>query len=107
MVRVELTGDDAVMYTEQWLHEDTYIEVTETIFRGKRVCIRPVNSYYYLANWCAGAEEFHKDRLIAAAKYVIENELEYPFCSKIKPYFNDPEFLEWVESIEQLYDTGD
>lgn len=83
-------------------HEGYIIEIQKTIFGGRRVCIREGDDpgMFYLANWCAGAEQEHCQKLVGLAIALIEREMpKFPAESRIKPYFNDPDFCEKMERV--------
>lgn len=75
-----------------------YIEIQNTIFGGRRITIREIGDEFLKANWRAGSSEIHARTLLGLAKHCIENEIDYPFQSRVKPYFNDIGFLRFVDS---------
>lgn len=77
------------------------IEVTVTIMLQFRVCARIDNNMNYIANWCAGTEKIHVKKLIDALSHCLTTleEDDIPLCSRVKPYFNDVKFSNWIDSL--------
>jgi len=85
---------------EKYLINDTYImEVNLTIFKGYRVCLRTKGDLSYIFNWCAGKRTTDKDYLKITMLNIIEaDDIDlFPLCSRIKPYFVDPDFSKLIE----------
>lgn len=83
-------------------HEGYIVEIQKTVFGGRRVCIRECDDpgMFYLANWCAGAEQEHCQKLVGLAIALIEKGMpNFPAQSRIKPYFNDTDFCEKMERV--------
>lgn len=83
-------------------HEGYYIEVVLTIFGGRRICIREADdpNMFYLVNWCAGDTPEHCKILVGLAKGLIDAGMpNFPFQSRVKPYFNDAEFCSIMKKI--------
>ncbi len=77
-----------------------YIEVFMTIFGGRRIAIREIDSLCYLVNWCAGKEIDDAEILVGFAKSVVEQDFpKVKFCSDPKPYFNDLSFVSRMKEI--------
>lgn len=79
---------------------DYVVEIHMTIYRGRRVVIRERGAMWFMANWCAGPDMAHCERLMGLAFYVLEHEIKYPPDSKVKPYHLDNEFTSWMESLD-------
>lgn len=86
-----------------WFHKGHFIEVSLTIFGGHRVTIREYDSMFYTANWCAGANEGHVQTLVRLAAAVIDLGIDYPNYSRVKPYYNDQEFLAFMDGVEEIF----
>lgn len=99
MNRIKHIGEQGLGIDTAFECNGYWIETQTTIYKGRRVTIREPNAMYFQANWCAGKKQEDLNKLLGLAKAVVEQDLRYPFYSKIKPYFNDPEFLEWMNGI--------
>lgn len=80
----------------EWcFNEEKVISIYPALF-GYRVTLREAGSYQFDANWCAGHEYKHIRLLLnAMANYVLADVIP-PFSSKVKPYFDDPEFCKTI-----------
>jgi len=73
---------------------------------GVRVRAGFVGSHYSHLDWCAGASPEHIQSLYKIAVTILEARSEDRFCfngipgvSRVKPYFNDPEFLKEIAKL--------
>lgn len=82
--------------THSWEYLGKYIEVQLTIYKGRRITVRDIGSLDLDRNWCAGNLPHHAFVLVGLAKMMIEQDLNIPFQSRIKPYFNDKDFSKKV-----------
>ena len=80
--------------------EDKYIELWVTVMGSIRVtCLDKENPIVYELNWCAGPELEHVNFLLSKVLSAVKND-NIIFCSKIKPYFNDNNFTQYLNQIE-------
>lgn len=86
-----------------WFHKGHLIEVSLTVFGGHRVTIREYGTQFYTANWCAGSNESHVQTLVGLAGAVIDLGIDYPNYSRIKPYYNDQDFLAFMDGVEAIF----
>lgn len=77
-----------------------------TIFAATRVRVRELSDDTgYFIEWCAGDKESDILRLINVAIELIEmGEItRAPSSNKIKPYYNDPSFCEFIKPYQKIY----
>lgn len=93
--------------SESYQINDHVIEINCTVFKQYRVCIREVDSVYYITNWCAGPDENHVQILMKVSALAISRGLvdQLKHSSRIKPYFNDPDFVKHLRSFNLDYST--
>lgn len=79
----------------QWGYGELDIYVELTIFGSRRICIGREGESYLHHNFCAGPDDGHALHLIGLCMWLIDNGMpKFPFCSNIKPYFKDKDFME-------------
>lgn len=69
---------------------------------GYRVRAGYVGSMHYEMDWCGGADQHQVEMLYSLAKNILENKGNFigvPDRSKIKPFFNDPDFVTELTSL--------
>jgi len=57
---------------------------------------------FYTANWCAGSYEGCVQTLVGLAAVVLDLGINYP-NSTVKPYYNDQEFLAFMDEVEDNF----
>lgn len=95
----EQTPEIQQVITHTWEYLGKYIEVQLTIYRGRRITVRDIDSDFFDCNWCAGNLPEHAFKLVGLAKLMVEQDLDLPFSSRIKPYFNDADFSKKVLNL--------
>lgn len=69
---------------------------------GYRVRAGFVNDVAFFVDWCAGDDQTQIELLYAILKNILESGYDLrklPPVSKIKPFYNDAEFLKLIESL--------
>ena len=75
------------------------IELWLTIFGGIRITLLTKCGLSYHLNWCAGPKLSDVNYLLSKVMPAYESG-RIIFDSKIKPYFNDPEFCSYLEELD-------
>ena len=93
------------VYHELLINDLYVISLYFTIMGSTRVILRHKDSYSLALNWCAGKKPADAERLINVMLELIERDDvdKVPFCSQIKPYFNDPAFMEIIRPYDKQY----
>lgn len=88
---------------QRLVSEDGKIEMgIYPVMFGFRVRAGYVGDYGVLMDWCGGANQGQVELLYSIAKNILEHRGSFtgvPERSDIKPFFNDPAFLEKIYSL--------
>jgi len=88
---------------ERLVSEDGKIEMgIHPVLFGYRVRAGYIGDMAYKFDWCGGDDQSQVEMLYSIAKNVLEHKNGFegiPPCSKIKPFFNDKEFVKEIESL--------
>ncbi len=91
------------LLSQRLLSEDGKIQMAiHTVMFGYRVRAGYTDNFHYDLDWCGGADQTQVELLYSIAKNIIEHKGSFegvPGNSDIKPFFNDPAFLEKIYSL--------
>lgn len=83
--------------------EDGTIEIgIHPVMFGFRVVGGYTKAQWYEIDWCGGADQTQVELLYSIAKNILEHKGTFdglPNCSRIKPFYNDTEFVDYVNSL--------
>lgn len=98
-----LKAEDTKYYFERLVSEDgkIFLGIHPVMF-GFRVRGGYIEDEWGCAiDWCGGDDQTLVEMLYSIAKNILENQgsfLDLPTASKIKPFFNDKDFVELINS---------
>lgn len=91
------------VYFQRLISEDGKIELgVYPVMFGYRIRAGFVGSFCSEIDWCGGNDQMQVELLYSIAKNILEskgNFNELPICSKIKPFYKDDEFVEFINSM--------
>lgn len=97
------TDDNSAQIFERLISEDGKIEMgIHPVLFGYRVRAGYIGSMSYNFDWCGGDGQSQVEMLYSIAKNILEHKNNFegiPVCSKVKPFYNDPEFVKHIESL--------
>lgn len=71
-----------------------YFDIQTTLFGGLRLCLKESkDSSFYLLNWCCGKDMDLLESLLEFIQTLSDEQIDkLPFCSQIKPLYDDSHF---------------
>jgi hypothetical protein len=98
------TADDlSGQLFERLVSEDGKIEMgIHPVIFGYRVRAGYAGDMSYMFDWCGGDNQTQVEMLYSIAKNILEHKNSFagvPVCSKIKPFYNDVDFVKHIESL--------